>query len=311
MPFPIRFSWEKLSVYCWRDPTLNNFTRSIACPLGANEAKIGSGILLSEEWSEKGGRGGACGKTPESNPLLMSILWSCFSGSSFLLLQSFKCLTSEETATLSLPLSLTVPNCGLENASSVNHNRPWDHGYKAKLKQLKKNIYGWGRILPFPAWWSSGFWNESSLWELAYAYTWCVFSVSSSNGLLLQQRDRKRHVSRESSTTINNPATTIQVTLFDFVSWLSIRACGNWIDDGPVVWFSGTNTGGVIAIGEGDGEGEKSGGDGRRVVLNGFPSFLQNENTRFYSWKTTTTEQNLNTSHKLFLEWFLKAIILK
>lgn len=141
MPFPIRFSWEKLSVYCWRDPTLNNFTRSIACPLGANEAKIGSGILLSEEWSEKGGRGGACGKTPESNPLLMSILWSCFSGSSFLLLQSFKCLTSEETATLSLPLSLTVPNCGLENASSVNHNRPWDHGYKAKLKQLKKYIY--------------------------------------------------------------------------------------------------------------------------------------------------------------------------
>lgn len=137
MPFPIRFSWEKLSVYCWRDPTLNNFTRSIACPLGANEAKIGSGILLSEEWSEKGGCGGACGKTPESNPL-MSILWSCFSGSSFLLLQSFKCLTSEEIATLSLPLSLTFPNCGLENASSVNHNRPWDHGYKAKLKQLKK-----------------------------------------------------------------------------------------------------------------------------------------------------------------------------
>lgn len=101
-------------------------------------------------------------------------------------------------------------------------------------------------------------------------------------------------MTRISTTTINNPATTIQVTLFDFLSLLSLRVCGNRIvDDGPVVWFSGTSTGGVTAVVEGDGEGEKSGGEGRMVVLNGFPSFLQNENRGF-----TREEINNNNNYR-------------
>lgn len=123
------------------------------------------------------------------------------------------------------------------------------------------------------------FWEDSSFLcvsaRLPYVPASSLLKTFSSDFLPLQQRDIERNNPKRSNKTTNNPPTAIHVILLDVLFFSSRPDCGN--GDTICPWTLSPGLGASSGEGACD-TGDGAGGEGRTVVLKGFPVLLQQRN---------------------------------